>query len=102
MRFYCSQRWDAAKVAARIGEAGTWALRHHVPVLAGEFGASEHLNAPARLAWLTTVRKACDQHLIDWALWGYDDLMGFSLHPPGDRRRLDPAVLTALGLPPAK
>ncbi len=45
MRFYCAQRWDAAKLAARIAAAGDWARRHHVVVLAGEFGASQRLNA---------------------------------------------------------
>ena len=56
MRFYCAQRWDVAKLAARIAEAGAWAQRHHVAVIAGEFGAAQQLNAPARLAWLTAVR----------------------------------------------
>ena len=98
IRFYCGERWDVAKVVARIGETGAWARRHHVAVLAGEFGASERLNEPARLAWLTTVRRACEQHAIGWALWGYDDSMGFALHPPGDRRRIDPTVMGALGM----
>ena len=57
-----------------------------------------------RRAWpgSATVREACEQQGFGWALWGYDDSMGFALHPPGDRRRLDPAVLRALGLVPSK
>ena len=102
MRFYCAQRWDVAKITARIAEAGAWGQRHHVAVIAGEFGAAQRLNVPARLAWLTAVREACEQQAIGWALWGYDDSMGFALRPPGDRRRLDPAVLRALGLEPIK
>ena len=85
MRFYCAQRWDVAKVAARIAEAGAWAQRHHVTVIAGEFGAAQRLNVSARLAWLTAVREACERQGIGWALWGYDDSMGFALRPPADR-----------------
>jgi endoglucanase len=98
MRFYCAQRWDVAKVAAGIAEAGAWARRHHVAVFAGEFGAAQRLNASARLAWLTAVREACERQALGWALWGYDDSMGFGLHPPDDRRQIDPATLRALGL----
>jgi len=102
MRFYCAQHWDAAKVAGRVATAAAWAQRHHVAVLAGEFGASQRLNTPARLAWLTSVREACERQGFGWALWGYDDSMGFALHPPGDPRPLDPGVLRALGLAPNK
>ena len=98
MHYYCSQRWDVARVAERIAAAGAWGRRHHVGVLAGEFGASERLNAPARLSWLTAVREACEAAGIGWALWGYDDPMGFGLHPPDDRRPIDPALMQSLGL----
>jgi endoglucanase len=98
MRFYCVQSWDGAKLAARVAEAGEWGRRNHAAVLAGEFGASQRLNAPARLAWLAGVREACEQQSIGWALWGYDDSMGFALHPPGGRRQFDPDLLRALGL----
>ena len=98
MRFYCAQHWDVTKVAMRIAAAEAWAQHHHVAVLAGEFGASQQLNEPARMAWLTAVRQECERRGIGWALWGYDDSMGFALHPPGDRHRYDPAVLRALGL----
>jgi endoglucanase len=98
MRFYCTQHWDVARLSTRVAEVGTWARRHQVPVLAGEFGASQHLNAPARLAWLSAVRAACEEQAIGWALWGYDDSMGLGLHPPGAGHRLNPDVLRALGL----
>ena len=61
MRFYCAQRWDVAKITARIAEAAAWAQRHHVAVIAGEFGAAQQLNVSARLAWLTAVREACER-----------------------------------------
>ena len=73
----------ARRSLRRIAEAGDWARRNHVAVLAGEFGASQRLNAPARLAWLAAVRSACERQGIGWALWGYDDSMGFALQPPG-------------------
>jgi hypothetical protein len=98
IRFYCSQRWDAAKIAARVAQAAAWARRNGVAVLAGEFGASQRLNAPARLAWLAAVREACEQQGIGWALWGYDDSMGLAIRPPGDRRPIDQPLLQALGL----
>ena len=99
MRFYCAQRWDAARVEARIAAAGTWAKRNHVAVIAGEFGASQHLNMTARLAWLETVRTACERQGLGWALWGYDDVMGFGVSTPTGRARVAPQVLRALGLP---
>lgn len=102
MRFYCSLGWDAARVAARIEAAAAWGRRHRAAILLGEFGASARLNAPARLAWLRTVREACGAEGIGWALWGYDDEMGFAIRrPPGLHPVLDQGVLAALGLAPA-
>ncbi|HEY6432829.1 MAG TPA: cellulase family glycosylhydrolase, partial [Acetobacteraceae bacterium] len=102
-RFYCDQRWTAASLETRIAAAALWAGQHHVALLAGEFGATAQLNRPARLAWLQAVRQACDAAGIGWALWGYDDAMGFNLsRPPPLRPPLDGAVLRALGLTPIK
>ena len=99
MRYYCSQHWDAAAVANRIALAADWARRNKAVVLAGEFGASSDLNAPARLAWLGDVRRALEAQHIGWALWGYDDRMGFGVpRPPSGRPVLNPALLNALGL----
>lgn len=98
--FVCAQHWNRSAVAVRIARAAAWAKRNGAAVLAGEFGASTRLNPPARLAWVAAVRQACEQAGIGWALWGYDDVMGFDLlpRPPGPRPRLDPALLAALGL----
>jgi hypothetical protein len=98
MRFYCAQHWDAGKLATRIAQAGDWARHNHANVIAGEFGASDRLAPESRLDWLAAVRIACDQQGIGWALWGYDDSMGFAAHPPARPSRLDPAILRALGL----
>jgi endoglucanase len=99
MRYYCTLGWDAPRVAAPIARAAAWGRHHHVRVLAGEFGASAALNPAARLAWLRTARETFESEGMGWALWGYDDVMGFAVaRPPGPRPVLDRAVLTALGM----
>ncbi len=99
MRYYCSLGWDAPHVAAPIERAAAWGRLHHVHVLAGEFGASAALNATARLTWLRTARQTFESQGIAWALWGYDDVMGFAVsRPPAPRPVLDRAVLGALGM----
>jgi endoglucanase len=99
MRYYCSLGWDAPHVAAPIERAAAWGRLHHVHILAGEFGASAALNATARLTWLRTARQMLESAGIAWALWGYDDVMGFDVpRPPAPRPVLDRAVLDALGM----
>jgi len=99
VRFYCAMHWDALRVAEPIDAAAAWAARNHAAVFLGEFGATARLNPAARLGWLAAVRAACEQHGIGWALWGYDDAMGFGIaRPPGPRPVLDPGVRRALGL----
>ena len=99
VRFYCALRWDAARAAGPIEAAAGWAARNRAALLLGEFGATSRLNAASRLAWLAAVREASERHGIGWALWGYDDGMGFGVaRPPGKRPVLDPGVLRALGL----
>jgi endoglucanase len=99
IRFYCALHWDAGRVSARITAAADWGRRNHAAVLLGEFGASAGLAPDARLAWLRAVREACETNSIGWALWGYDDVMGFAVsRPPGRHPKLDPGVLRALGL----
>jgi len=97
--YYCAGAWSGGTIAGRIATVAAWAQRNDAAVLVGEFGASAQLNAPARLAWLAAARGAFEASGLGWALWGYDDVMGFSLpRPPGPRPVLDRAVLRALGL----
>ncbi len=99
IRYVCALPQD--RPSRRFAAAAEWGRRHHAPVLLGEFGASRQLNAPARLAWLRAVRLAAEQQGIGWALWGYDDSMGFDVtRPPGDHPKLNAGVLEALGLTP--
>jgi len=102
-RFYCAQGWNGESIAKQLAPAADWARRNGSAVFVGEFGASARLNSPARLAWLRAVRRACEENGMDWALWGYDDIMGFDVHVAGGGAVLDPAVLSSLGLdgPPA-
>jgi endoglucanase len=97
--YYCAQGWNPALIAQRVALAGAWARRHDAAILVGEFGASVSLNTASRLAWLTAARAAFEAHKFGWALWGYDDVMGFNLpRPPPTQPALDPSVLRALGL----
>lgn len=99
MRYYCGLDWNAARIAGTIAQAADWARAHHVRLLAGEFGASAALTPSSRLAWLEAVRETLAEQGIGWALWGYDDVMGFAVsRPPARRPVLDPGVLGALGL----
>ena len=99
IRYHCASNWNAAHVAGEIERAAGWAQRHHVRLLAGEFGATTRLNRPARLAWLQTVRQDLEKKGISWTLWGYDDIMGFAVSRPiPPRPELDAGVLAALGM----
>ena len=60
-------------------------------------GASRDLPPATRLAWIRAMREALEREGMGWALWGYDDSMGFGLRP-GPGARLDPDLLAALGL----
>lgn len=99
IRYYCATGWDRATIVHRIEIASSWAHTHRVVLMAGEFGATTALNPAARLAWLGAVRQSLDAAGIGWALWGYDDIMGFAVQrPPGGKPLLDGNVLRVLGL----
>ena len=97
--WYCRQHWDAGRVAEPISRAAAWARQHGVKLLAGEFGASMRLNRAARLAWISAARAAFGAEGIGWALWGYDDSMGFGVsRPPPAKPVLDAGILAALNM----
>lgn len=101
MRWYCTERWDDAKLRDEIRQAADWARANRAALVAGEFGASDSLPAKTRLAWIAGMARAFQANGIGWALWGYDDSMGFNLHPRAGAAPppLDPALLDALGMP---
>jgi hypothetical protein len=49
----------------------------------------------AQLAWFCEVRQACERNGIGWALWGYDDQMGFGIDPHTTPSTRDIALRTA-------
>ncbi len=99
IRFVCAMGWNAETLRDAFAKAGAWARRNNAALLLGEFGATVRLNAAARLAWLAAARRGAEEEGIGWALWGYDDGMGFDVpRPPPARPVLNPAVLRALGL----
>jgi hypothetical protein len=96
-RYYCAERWNDRAISARLKLAADWAHRNHANVLVGEFGAIRKLDPTSRLAWIASVRRAAEQAGFGWAIWGYDDDMGFGLRPPW-LMPLDSPLLQALGL----
>ncbi len=73
---YCGHGWGRDQMRRLIGQAGDWAQRHQVPVIAGEIGVSDRIPAEMRSRWLQDVRTVLESLRIGWALWGYDDVMG--------------------------
>ena len=95
-RFYCASRWDQAAIAATFQKLADWAQQNDAFILLGEFGATDRLNAASRLAWLAAVHTAAAEAHFGWALWGYDDVMGFDCRPSAACP--NSAVLQALSL----
>ena len=100
--WYCKSGWTIAKVRANIHAAAAWAHQNGVIVANEEFGILDNRPKATRLAYLRAVREACEAEGMGWGLWGYNDRFGFSidLAKPGPYT-FDPAILQALGLPPA-
>ncbi|MBL6079602.1 cellulase family glycosylhydrolase [Belnapia sp. T18] len=101
--YWCSERHDATTIAANLNRAVKWGRDNGVSVALTEFGAVRALNEDSRNAYLEAVRQAADQARIGWGLWALEDSMGFAIQPGrySASTTLSPAVLRALGLPPA-
>lgn len=74
----CAQGWNAARLRADIDTAAEWGRRHGVNVIANEIGVSARIAPAAREAYLHDLRTALEVDGIGWALWGYDDSLGFA------------------------
>lgn len=94
--YYCSERWNEARLQERLSTAAAWGRRHDVPVMILEFGAHAKLNLPARLAYFAAFGNAARREGLSWALWGYGDVMGFPAGSGPNPAQIDPAVLRAL------
>lgn len=97
--WHCGQRWDAAKLRTDLEAAAGWGRRHGVNVIANEIGVSARIAPAAREAYLRDLRAALEANGIGWALWGYDDSMGFARRKEGSGRvGVAAEVVRGLGL----
>lgn len=77
-QYYCDQKWDAAKLEAKIAKAASWAKEHNVLLTANEFGAYQpFVNKEDLVTWLRDVRSLLEKYDIGWAMWEYTE--GFGL-----------------------
>jgi endoglucanase len=92
-------------IARRFAQVADWAKTHDIPpsrILIGEFGVlRKNGRAPGalcedRMRWLGDVRQEAENIGFAWAYFSYDG--PFALLLDEGARKLDPAVLTALGL----
>jgi endoglucanase len=99
LRWFCTEGYDGAKLAARIEAAAAWGERAGAPLFCGEFGVSPAAPRASRLAWFRDLRAALDAQRIGWALWGWDDAFGLRTATAADGAPvIDQAVASALGL----
>lgn len=85
-------------MAAQFDRLAAWQKAQGAPAIyVGEFGVYEP-KAPteARLAWLRSVREACEARGFGWAMWDYSP--SFGLLPPSGARVMAPDTLRALGI----
>jgi hypothetical protein len=93
-------------IEQRFAAISDWAAKHSIEknrVFIGEFGVLRQTSsAPGarcadRVRWLADVRKAAERHGFGWAYFNYDGPFSI-LVDDNNARRLDPAVLSGLGL----
>jgi len=93
-----SQRWDAARIDAKMAEAAAWARQYGVRVTCNEFGVyRQHADPQQRAQWLRDVVQACEKHGIGWAMWDYRGGFALVKHEAG-RPVVDVLTAEALGL----
>ncbi|HUS47886.1 MAG TPA: cellulase family glycosylhydrolase [Phycisphaerae bacterium] len=99
---YGREKWNRDRIERQIMRAVTWAKKHNVPIICGEFGCYRR-NTPAadRLTYLRDVREVLEKHNVGWAMWDY--LGDFGVVTEKDGKRVpDEDTAAALGLPGAK
>ncbi len=100
VRAYGEERWDAARIAARMSLAAAWGARHGVRVTCNEFGALKtNASEDARVQWTHDMRIALEEAGIGWAMWEYDSSFGLVLRS-GNMTLIDGPLAEALGLTP--
>jgi len=101
VNWYAKEKWDAAKVKARLEKAKAWAASCSPPatLYLGEFGAyRKGCDDASRKAWLTDVRTAAEANGIGWCVWDYSGGFAITDKKGNTARTLDEDAARALGL----
>jgi hypothetical protein len=106
---YRRSAFDRAVIATSFDRVAAWAKQHGVPpgrIFLGEFGASDlsahGARAVERARWFRDVREEAEARGFIWAVWAYRGGGGFALARDESSPELDPAIMDALGLSPAR
>jgi endoglucanase len=95
---YGQQRWNAKRMARRVGLAAAWAKQRHVPLWCGEFGVYLQYAPPAdRDRWIADMRKTFEHRGIGWNMWDYQSNFGL-VSKNGSTTAVDKGVAKALGI----
>lgn len=86
--------FTATKLDDYIQVGVDWASAHNVPLIVGEFGATNVGPHDARMAWIKQVRAKAEASCIGWAWWAYDGRL-FGINPHG--LGYDPDLVSWLG-----
>lgn len=96
--WYGNERWNRAKIDARIDLAVAWAAKHKAKLYCGEFGVYAKEAPPAdRVRWYGDVTNALFRRGIGFAFWDYQgaDSFGITNGGPGQRKLL-PHILNLI------
>jgi endoglucanase len=106
---YRGSGFDRAAIAASFDRVAAWAKEHGVAptrIFLGEFGATDFhahgARAAERVRWFRDVREEAEARGFIWAVWAYRGGGGFALARDESSTELDPAIMRALGLSPAR
>ncbi len=98
VREYGDKRYDAQYLYNRLSDAVMWGVRHHVPVLLGEFGSLPLVAPPeSRARYFDSMREATIKLGLPSCVWAYDDIFGLGRElTPDGKVHLDPLTLKHL------
>ena len=77
--------WDAtdeqqAEITYAFDLVRDWAMRHHIRVLLGEFGAYSKADMASRVRWTSFVAREAERHGFAWSYWEFGS--GFGIYDP--------------------
>jgi hypothetical protein len=90
------ERWDRARIEARIGRLAEWNRAHggRLAIWCAEFGCyGRSIDPAARYRYLEDVREVLESHGIGWAYWSYNEtftVMTSARRPFGPAREQTP------------